>query len=621
MTAPLHWTAGLHHDGSALYVSNPLPAYGETVTIRLRAPADAPMKATFLRTFANGVNLLTPMQETRRDEVCVWWAAEMPCVMPSNPYHFKLLTDEGAYYYNAGGIRRAATPDMFDFKLLTDYAAPAWVHESVFYQIFPDRFYNGDPASDVPPGAWSVRGFTTRQRAWGDLPLPWAEAGNLDFYGGDLPGIAQKLDYLTDLGVNALYLTPIFAAHTNHRYDTIDFDHIDPYLGGDAALVELREALDRAGMRLILDITPNHCSAEHPWFKAAQADPDAPSADFFTFYERPNNYEKWAGDPMLPKLNYTSEALRATMYGAPDSIMRRWLREPYRIDGWRLDVQNMVARQGRTQMGNKIARNMRRAVKSVNAEAYLMGENFHDATSHLQGNELDGIMNYQGFNTPARRWLAGYDYAAEERGPAVDWTLMPAEAMTEQWLAFRSAIPWAVANQQFNQLCSHDTIRILTVLNRDRELLKLAVTLLMTYPGVPCIYYGDEIGMEGGKDPDNRRCMRWDEATWDTDLRSHYQHLIRLRKESPALKYGGYQSIYAEEGFVAYLRQSPEQRLLVVGYRGPNTFLARALPVRHAAIPDGTTLVDQLSGERFIVESGAVNLPDLPPGAALVLEG
>jgi alpha-glucosidase len=617
---PIHWTDGLHHDGSSLYVSNPLPAFAETVTVWLRAPVDAPIHAVFLRSFPNGENHYDEMKLAKREGICAWWTAELHCTMPSNPYHFKLLTGEGAYYYKANGVSRAHSPDVFDFRLLTDFEAPAWLADSVFYQIFPDRFYNGDPSNDVPPGAWERNGYATSRREWGAPPLPYKDAGNVDFYGGDLNGIQEKIDYLCDLGVNALYLNPIFTSHTNHRYDTMDFYHVDPHLGGDDALIALRNALSEAEIRLVLDVTPNHCSFEHPWFKAAQADANAPSADYFTFYERPNNYEAWFGDHTLPKLNYNSPALREVMYGGQDAVLRHWLRDPYKIDGWRLDVQNMVGRQGRTQMGNKMGRHMRAAVKSVNAQAYLMGENFHDATQHLQGKELDAVMNYQGFNMPVRRWLAGYDYLAENGSPAADPTLLPAEAMVAQWQNFRAAIPWIIVTQQFNQLCSHDTARILRVLNGDTALLKLGVLLLMTYPGVPCVYYGDEIGMDGGHDPDNRRCMRWDEATWDHDLRQFYQRMIGLRRTSHALIHGGYQTIHAEGGLVVYQRQSREQQLVIVGYRGPGVLLTASIPVRHAGIEDGAALTDQLSGQTFQVHNGMLELSNLEPGAGLLLE-
>ncbi|MBZ0287765.1 MAG: hypothetical protein K8I30_09140, partial [Anaerolineae bacterium] len=231
-----------------------------------------------------------------------------------------------------------------------------------------------------------------------------------------------------------------------------------------------------------------------------------------------------------------------------DSVVRRWLREPYRIDGWRLDVYHTMARQGMDQMLHKVSRQIHRVVKTDNPQAYIFGEHFGDATPHLQGDEMDAVMNYQGFNIPTWRWLAGYESQSETRPEVADRTLYSSEAYAEQLLRYRTPVPWAIARQQFNQLCSHDTTRILNIVGGDKDLLRLGVALLMAYPGVPCIYYGDEIGLPGGRDPDNRRTMPWDQSEWDTDLRAFYQRLIRLRRESPALIDGGVQNAVRGRG-------------------------------------------------------------------------
>lgn len=620
MPTQLHWTAGLHHDGSTLYVSNTHPALGERVTLRLRAPVNAPIKNVFLRTIPDGENRLDRMEQTSRDNTSTWWETTLAIHMPRNPYRFKIIADDGAYYLNAAGISRADTVDFFDFKLLGNYATPAWLTDTVFYQIFPDRFYNGNPANNVPPGAWSVQHFTTQQRPWGAPPLPWREGGNLDFYGGDLSGITQKIDYLRDLGMNALYLTPIFSAQTNHRYDIIDYEHVDQYLGGNDALIELRRTLDTAGMRLVLDVTLNHCGWFHPWFKAAQADPDAPTAEYFTFHQHPNDYESWLGTRSLPKFNYRSDKLRDTLYRDHDSVLRRWLREPYRIDGWRLDVANMQARQGAIQLGNKIGRQIRHAVKHESPQAYILGEHFYDGTLHLQGDELDATMNYQGFGIPMWRWLSGHDQGVDWRPEIADTTLMSSEALAEQWTHFRAAVPWVIAAHQFNLLDSHDTSRLLHKLHGDKALLRLALAVLMTYPGAPCIYYGTEIGMDGGPEPDNRRCMIWDEAQWDKDLRAYCQKVIGLRRSLPALIKGGFQQLYATEGLIAYQRQSSEQRLIMIGYRGPNELPEITLPIWHSGLRDGAILVDLLGSGTFTVTDGGLRLRELARGAALILE-
>lgn len=615
MTAP-HWTAGLHHDSSNVYVSKPCPQPDEIVTITLRAPLDAPLERVYLRTEPDGEAHLEAMQIVDTDAVSAFWQADLRITMPRNHYRFKLLTPDGGYWLNQLGISRADGPDMYDFKLLAGYATPAWTEDAVFYQIFPDRFENGDPTLTVQPGAWSDRGYTVQVREWGADPLPYPETGNLDFYGGDLPGIIRRLDYLHDLGITALYLTPIFSSPSNHRYNIDDFYNVDAHLGGNQALIDLRQALDAYGMRLMLDITPNHVSSYNPWFLDAQSNPDAATADFFTFNQRPDDYLSWLGHKSLPKLNYRSQRLREMMYEADNAVIRYWLRDPYRIDAWRLDVANMTGRQGIAQLSHKVLRGIRRAVKAENPTAYLIGENWFDATPTLQGDELDATMNYQGFNILLWYWLAG----DKAQRPWDDGRLLPADAMAEQMNVYRAAVPWVIALQQFNQPGSHDTPRIRSIVGGDPVLVKLAFFLTMTYPGVPCIYYGDEIGMEGAGDPDNRRTMIWDESAWDHDLRRTMQQLIALRKASPALKHGGYQQLYAEGGTFAFQRHALDQRLIVVAHRGPDPLAELVLSARAAGLGDGARLLDRIGGGEYTVTGGTLTLRDLERGAMRLLE-
>ncbi|GAB4545843.1 MAG: maltodextrin glucosidase [Anaerolineae bacterium] len=616
MSVP-HWLRAVHHDGSALYLSNPLPKLGEKVQVRLRTPLNAPIEAIALRTIPDGEPHLIAMHKAERDFVSQFWTAEMTAHMPNNPYRFKLLTPSGAFIYNQLGISRAESPDLHDFRLLADYQAPQWVDTAVFYQIFPDRFFNGDPSNDVPPGAWTIGSFSTQKRNWGDAVLHFSDGGTLDFFGGDLEGIIQKLDHIKALGITALYLNPIFAARTNHRYDVTDFYQIDPYLGGNKALAKLREALDHAGMRLMLDVTLNHCGWFNKWFTDAQADENAPTAEYFTFYERPYKYEMWLGVPSLPKFNYKSQKLREALYRGQDSVLRHWLKPPYRIDGWRLDVQNMQARQGGQQLHHEVGREMRQAVKEMDAQAYLMGEHWFDATLHLQGDEMDGVMNYQGFTVPVWRWLGGHDNGLG-RLPAADPTPISAETLEAQWAAFRSTIPFAIARQQFNLLDSHDTMRFLNIVGGNTNFAKVGATLLLTYLGVPSIYYGDEIGLAGDHDPDNRRCMIWEPDKWDNDLYTHYQRLIALRKSHAALVEGGYQTLQADGELFAYQRQSKTARLVIVVNREAQFNVN--LPVAHGGIADGTHFVDVLTQKTFTVADGALALGNLPLGSSLILE-
>ncbi len=603
------WMKSVHHDGSPYYVTGKGLQIGSSLTLRLRADVDAPIERVFLRTTPNGQQYMQEMRPAQVEKVARWWEIELKLQMPRTGYRFFLQASQGGYWFSAGGITRHAPTDVTDFKILANYQHPSWVQSSVFYQIFPDRFYDGDPSNNVRSGEYDCHGQPTVTRSWGEQPRPHSESGACEFFGGDLQGIMQKLDYLQDLGVTALYLTPIFTALTNHKYDVVDYKQVDPHFGGDAALVALREALNARGMRLMLDIVPNHSGSSNPWFLDAQSNVTAETADFYTFYQHPESYEEFMGVHNLPKLNYRSARLRDYMYAARDSIMRYWIQPPFRIDGWRIDVANMVGRQNEIQLGHKVGRGMRRAVKAEKPDAYLIGEHFYDGSPHLQGDELDAIMNYQGFMFPVLQWLTDFDTLEVWRRNWPDKQMLPTEAMAAQWQAFRAAIPWQVAIQQFNLLDSHDTPRALTHLGEDMDLMRLAVALLFTYPGVPCIYYGDEIGMVGADDPDNRRCMIWDQSAWNIDLRTYFQQLIQLRRSSPALSHGGFQLLYAQGNTLAFLREAPEERLLIVARRAADRL--DALPVRSAALPDGTHLRELLTGAESVVSSGILSLVEV----------
>jgi alpha-glucosidase len=599
MNSVFSWLDSVHHDGSPTYVHF---AQANRVLLRLRADHTAPLRHVFIRTNPDGEQSLLAMERQLDHGVCQWWQAELPLAMPRTNYRFWLLTDNGGWWLNAAGMLRSTPLDASDFKLLRNYHAPHWLARSVFYQIFPDRFYDGDPGNNVTDGAYLYRGRSVVARAWGTPPN--RATGSTEFYGGDLQGITAKLDYLTELGVNAIYLNPIFLAPSNHKYDVADYEQIDPHLGGDSALVALRDALDERDMRLILDIVPNHCGATHPWFTAAQADPNAPTADFFTFHRHPDQYESWLGVSSLPKLNYRSPRLRDTMYAGNAAIMRHWLRPPYRIDGWRIDVANMLARQGEVQLGHKIGREVRRALKAEAPESYLLGENFFDGTPHLQGDELDATMNYRGFSFPLLQWLIGYDLAALFGQPWADTSHLPTEALAAQWRTFAAAIPWQIAQQQLNLLGSHDTPRILTVLEERVDLVKIAVALLFCYPGVPCIYYGDEVGLTGGRDPECRACMPWQPDAWNHDLRTFYQMIIGLRRTTPALIEGGYQLLHAAGETLAFMREAPTDRLIVVACRSATEH--NTLSVRQAGLADGTRLHERLTGRVTTIQNGTL---------------
>lgn len=618
------WHQSIHHDGSTKYVTIAARTIDANVKIRLRVGRDAPIEKIYLRTCPDGeqaLSLMTPMKVVR-NQLCRYWEIEIKASMPRYGYRFLLHTREGIWHFNAAGLHPYTPTDSSDFKLLVSATTPEWIHQSVFYQIFPDRFADGDTESNVKTGEYLSYGTPVVAREWGELPRPHNQSGGVEFFGGDLIGIANKLDYLQELGVNAIYLNPIFTAPSNHKYDTADFFQVDAHFGGNEALIALRKALSERNMRLILDIVVNHCGSTHSWFTDAQADINAPTAEFFTFYQHPKNYARWLGIGTLPKLNYRSELLREVIYNGDNSIMKYWLKEPYAIDGWRIDVANMLARQGENQLGHKIGRGIRRAIKAIMPEAFILGEHFHDGTPHLQGEELDASMNYRGFTFPLLQWLAGFsidggnwakELSKRSKSKWLEANKLSSEALIDQWRTFMAAIPWQIASQQFNLLSTHDIPRILTILGEDQDLASVAAVLLMTFPGVPSIYYGDEIGMVGGADPDNRRCMIWDDSLWNHRLFDHYRNLIKLRRSLISLQQGGIQFLYGAKDSIAYLREAEDQqqqdRLIVVARRKDDGL--KRLLVTPAAIADGTTFRELLSGREGKVHNGWLTLTGL----------
>lgn len=613
------WLETVHHDGSGLYVSHLYPRLGEMVHLRLRTGVDAPIKRVLLRTFPDGEQALTLLARGRVAGPAQWWEVALPIREPQVHYRFLLEAEDGVWWYTAAGPVQLEPRDIYDFRIIADYDAPAWLPGSVFYQIFPDRFANGDPTTDPQPEEYEYRGRRPHTYPWASSPDP-DQPFSLVFYGGDLPGIQHHLDYLEQLGVNVLYLNPIFTAYSNHKYDVADYAHVDAHFGGDSALVNLAEALRQRGLRYILDIVPNHCGYWHPWFETARTDPTSPEASFFTFHDHPEQYESWLGVWSLPKLNYQSEMLRGRMYAHPDAIFRHWLRPPFLADGWRVDVANMLGRQGVIQLGVEINQGIRQAVKETRPDAYLLGENFFDASPQLQGDQLDGVMNYMGFTIPLWHWLRGYHVGAHGLNESVSSPVpYSTAALIATWQDRLASIPWAIALQQYNQLDSHDVSRIRTIVQGNDALHRLAVIVQFTMPGLPALYYGDEIGMENDPHLGPRGCMVWDENQWHHDLLAFYRQLISLRRQLSTLQTGGFQVLRVEKDTFAYLRADENGFALVVAHRSETPYPAGHLPVALGGIADGTSLREFFTGQTIDVVDGQLALPVLGQGATLWL--
>jgi alpha-glucosidase len=612
----------IHHDGSRRYVV-PLEEadvdrlrIGDRVRLLVRAGLEAPVDRIVLRTTPDGEQVFEELREVEAGRAARWWELTLRIAMPMTGYRFLVITPDGHHWLNAAGLHVATPTDREDFQLLAGSGPPGALTRRVFYQIFPDRFANGDPSNDVRTGAWTYRGQTARARTWGEAPSDGPPA-MVEFYGGDLPGIEAHLYHLTDLGVTAIYLTPIFDSRSNHGYDIVDYGRVADYYGGNEALVSLRRATLERDILLILDIAPNHTGVEHPWFRAAQADPSAPTAEYYVFGKHPDDYESWLGVGSLPKLDYRSQALREAMYEGRDSVLRHWLRPPFSIDGWRIDVANMLGRLGPDQLGPEVARGMRAAIKAENPDAYLLGEHSFDAIDQLAGDQWDAVMNYWGFTNPVVEWLAGVSIQSHTSGLILRTGRASTEAMVQTLTAFRSAISWSVARHQFNLLDSHDTARIASRVDGDRGRLRAALGFLLTYVGLPSILYGDEVGLDGADDLRARRTMPWDRSDWDLDHLAVVRTLIRFRVGSSALTEGGFQVLEIGEDHLAYLRDADDEWVIVVIVRGPTERRAGPLAVWQGAIPDGTEFTDLIGGTSHTVTGGMLPLAATPPGLAV----
>jgi alpha-glucosidase len=576
-----------HHDGSDEYVLRRPDELGGEAVVRLRAPRGS-TDDVILRYVRDGEPRWVRAQVDRETETETWWRASFPVTNPSTSYRWLLVEPQGGWtWLNGNGRGAHESPDSDDFVLaLGD--GPAWHLSSVVYEIFPDRFASS--GLDVEPPDWAV------PRAWNEPPTGRGPNTPREWFGGDLGGIEQRLDYIEQLGVNALYLTPVFPASSTHRYDATSFDRVDPLLGGDEALRSLLAAAHARGMRVIGDLTTNHTGNGHEWFVDALADPSAPERELYYFDPSlPAGYESWLGIPNLPKLDWRSVELRRRMVG----VTRRWLDAG--LDGWRIDVANMTGRYRGVELTREVAQLIRGALTE---DALLVAEHGYDFRRDLDGTGWHGAMNYAGFLRPIWSWLLGENPPAELRktfwGIPAGVPRVGGGATVGAMRAFRAGLPWQSALQSWTLLDSHDTARFRTV-SGSREQQLVGVGLQMTSPGVPMVFAGDELGLEGEWGEDARRTMPWDAPdTWDMPLLEEFKRLIALRRSSDALARGGIRYAHVGDDAIAFLRESPSERLLVLAARASHE------PVRLAL--DARELEPLLGGESVAV-NGTAELP------------
>jgi alpha-glucosidase len=454
---------------------------------------------------------------------------------------------------------------------------------SVVYQVFPDRFARaGSPDRPLPDWALPAR--------WDDEPIGGGPGTATQLFGGDLPGVEARLDHLERLGVDTLYLTPVFPGRSNHRYDASTFDHVDPLLGGDEALASLSRAVHRRGMRILGDLTTNHTGAGHEWFARAQGDRSSEEAEFYYWSDADPGYVSWLEHASLPKLNYNAPALAARMVQGPDSVIGRWLAEPYALDGWRIDVANMTGRYADDDLTHLVARTIRATMREINPDAVLVAEHFHDAGLDLAAGGWHANMNYSAFTRPVWTWLVDPDSTLGFLGMPVPIPRRDGASMVATMRDFDSTVPWSVTTHQWNMLGSHDTARLRSVVG-TRERVELAAGLLFTYPGTPAMFAGDEGGLTGTNGEHARVPMPWndidagDGPRWDAGTFEIYRSLIAVRRESRALREGGMRWAVVRPDVVAYLRETLDERVLVVVARAP--WEGVDLP-RHLLAPHGS---------------------------------
>ncbi|HEU4424816.1 MAG TPA: alpha-amylase family glycosyl hydrolase [Pilimelia sp.] len=575
-----------HHDGSALYVPQQAPVLGERVPLAVRVPAGTAVGRVQVRFVSDGeprfVDASVDRQDTRGD---TWWLAEAPARHPVTRYRFLLDTPAGERWLTAAGVVAYDVPDATDFRLVTYAAPPAWAADAVVYEIFPDRFARSAAAADRDLPDWAI------PCDWDTPVIGKGPEAPYQLYGGDIDGIVERLDHIAALGANAIYLTPIFPARSNHRYDAASFSAVDPLLGGEAALRRLAAAVHARGWRLLGDITSNHTGEAHPWFTAGhraasgprgrQSDVDVPEREMYYFGDD-GDYEGWWGIKTLPKLNWGSAELVRRFTEGPDSVVQRWLRPPYGLDGWRVDVANMTGRLGADDYTTRVAALLRAAAVEARADALIVAEHFHDYSADLDADGWHGAMNYAGFTRPVWSWLRGGDPASRRFLAASGG--MPSRdglATLATLRAFSAMVSWRSYAHSWQLLGSHDTARVRTVLG-DPARVEVAAGLLMTLPGTPMVFAGDELGLTGDNGEASRTPMPWHRPeSWDAGTLACYRELIGFRHREPALRHGGLRWAYADADALAFLRETAGESLLVLARRAPGQ------PVRLPGLPAG----------------------------------
>ena len=630
--------SALFCDGTSRYVNPSEPECNETITLRFRTAKNDAEKVCLVHD-----EIRCEMEKAETGEVFDYYEIKRQLKGKPFRYYFEIRSGEEVCYYNRCGVSERVVPE-YDYIVCPGFHTPKWAKGAVMYQIFTDRFCNGDPANDVEDREYYYIGdYSRKVTDWNCYP---ANMDVREFYGGDLKGVWDKLDYLQDLGVEVLYFNPIFVSPSNHKYDIQDYDYIDPHYGvivedggnvlaeGDHEnahatkyqkrvtdkknleasnefFVRFVEEVHRRGMKVILDGVFNHCGSFNKWLDreriyegqedyapGAYVSADSPYHNYFRFFQEererwPYNpsYDGWWGHDTLPKLNYEdSPELEAYIL----EIAKKWVSPPYNADGWRLDVAADLGRSN--EFNHNFWKKFRKAVKEANPDALILAEHYGDPSEWLEGDEWDTIMNYDAFMEPVTWFLTGMEKHSDEAR----------EDLRGNADAFVNAIRHHMSNMMtpslqvsMNELSNHDHSRFLTRTNhrvgRVRELgpeaanenvnvavMREAVVMQMTWPGAPTIYYGDEAGVCGFTDPDNRRTYPWGHE--DQDLIAFHREMIRIHKRYSVFREGSVLMLMWRENVLAYARMDEEQKIVVI-INNSDALEEVTVPVWQAEIP------------------------------------
>ncbi|AZK47414.1 alpha-glycosidase [Paenibacillus lentus] len=511
------------------------------------------------------------MEKAAHDAMFDYWELAVKPKYKRLSYAFKLMAGSETVYMQDSGIGYdPPTPpgELYEFPYIHEidvFKVPEWAKQAVFYQIMPERFANGDPSNDPE-----------HTEPWGGIPK------SDNYFGGDLQGILDHLDDLSDLGINAIYFTPLFTSPSNHKYDTVDYKNVDPQFGDNDLLKQLVNACHERGIRVVLDAVFNHCSELFPPFQdVLKYGQNSKYIDWFHINEFPASikngvptYDTFGFFGNMPKFNTANPDVKAYLLG----VAEYWIKE-INLDGWRLDVANEV--------DHHFWRDFRQIVKKANPEAYIIGEVWSDSLNWLLGDQFDSVMNYPFADKVLTFFNGGID----------------GYSFSNDMGALIMRYPQQTNEVIFNMLCSHDTPRLLTSVGNDKRKLKLCVVFLFTYIGTPCIFYGDEVGLSGNGDPDCRKCMIWDPDKQDRELYDFYKLMIALRKKHNALREGRFRFLHADSHDPCIIYERIDEKGHFTIWMN-NTEKKRTL-----SHPMNTNdWCDALTGERVMPDKGTMNI-------------